>query len=227
MLGHGGQILVGFEEKRSISHADRVVGTGTRSRGSLEPLIEKRPRKLGLYRKALWFPSGLAGRAFMNKTMVGLIEKALIVIFAYPSAAGRIQSLLEEMDKEGISDARQRHGRSEYIYDMPLVMAAADLVVCRSGASTLSELCVLGKPAILVPSPNVTNNHQEKNARVLERAGAAVLIPEAEISADKLLGSVSLLLSRPDTLEAMSTQMKSIGVSDERKIADIVLSLVK
>ena len=86
----------------------------------------------------------------------------------------------------------------------------------------------MGKPAILVPSPNVTNNHQEKNARVLEKAGAAVLIPENEITPDKLLGSVSLLLSRPDTLDAMSAQMRGIGVSDAtERIADIVLDLSK
>ena len=105
-------------------------------------------------------------------------------------------------------------------------MAAADLVVCRSGASTLSELTVLGKPAILVPSPNVTNNHQEKNARVLEKAGGAVLIPESDISSDKLLGSVSLLLSRPDTLASMSEQMKKLGVGNAtERIAEIILEL--
>jgi UDP-N-acetylglucosamine--N-acetylmuramyl-(pentapeptide) pyrophosphoryl-undecaprenol N-acetylglucosamine transferase len=106
-------------------------------------------------------------------------------------------------------------------------MAAADLVICRSGASTLSELAVLGKPAILVPSPNVTNKHQEKNARVLEKAGAAVLVPESGITEDKLLGSVSLLLSHPDTLEAMSEQMRKLGAGDAtERIAGIVLGLV-
>ena len=66
---------------------------------------------------------------------------------------------------------------------MPTAMAAADLVLCRSGASTLAELSALGKPAVLVPSPNVVNNHQEKNARVLERAGAARVIVEREATA--------------------------------------------
>ena len=61
----------------------------------------------------------------------------------------------------------------EYIYDMAVVMRAADLVICRAGASTISELTALGVPALMVPSPNVTNNHQEKNARVLEEHGGA------------------------------------------------------
>ena len=60
----------------------------------------------------------------------------------------------------------------EYIYDMPLVMAAADVVLCRAGASTISELTAIAKPSMLVPSPNVTANHQEKNARVLADQGA-------------------------------------------------------
>ena len=62
----------------------------------------------------------------------------------------------------------------EYIYDMAPVMRAADLVICRAGASTISELTALGTPALMVPSPYVTNNHQEKNARALEEAGGAM-----------------------------------------------------
>ena len=66
----------------------------------------------------------------------------------------------------------------EYIHDMGVVMRSADLVICRAGASTISELTALGVPAIIVPSPNVTHNHQEHNAQVLSHAGGAVLILE-------------------------------------------------
>ena len=166
----------------------------------------------------------------MNKTMVGFIEKALgNPFFGLIHSSGKYgyKQMLADMKEAGIKNAKERGmDVREYIYDMPLVMAAADLVVCRSGASTLSELAVLGKPAILIPSPNVTNNHQEKNARVLEKAGAAVLIPENEITDDKLLGSVSLLIGRPDTLEAMSEQMLKIGISDAtERISEIILEL--
>lgn len=70
----------------------------------------------------------------------------------------------------------------EYIYDMAPVMRAADLVICRAGASTISEITALATPAILVPSPYVTNNHQEKNARILEQHGGAVVLLEADAS---------------------------------------------
>ena len=74
----------------------------------------------------------------------------------------------------------------EYIYDMAAVMRAADLVLCRAGASTISELTALGVPALIVPSPYVTNNHQEKNARVLENAGGAAVLLEKDCSGQAL-----------------------------------------
>ena len=82
----------------------------------------------------------------------------------------------------------------QYIYDMPTVMAAADLVLCRAGASTLSELTATGKPAILVPSPNVTANHQFKNAKVLADRGGALLIEEKDCTGEKLYQAVRGLL---------------------------------
>lgn len=234
LSGTADRILVGFEESRQYyRHQDRVVVTGTPVREGFKNISREQARaKLGLDMDkplvvSIW---GSLGAEFMNKTMVGFIEKALGNPFfnlIHSAGKGGYSAMLADMEREGIKGAAEKGMEvRQYIYDMPLVMAASDLVLCRSGASTLSELAVLGKPAILVPSPNVTNNHQEKNARVLEKAGAAVLIPESEISPDKLLGSVSLLLSRPDTLEAMSEQMRHIGSGDATEhIASIVLEL--
>ena len=115
-----------------------------------------------------------------------------------------------------------------YIYDMPTVMAAADLVLCRAGASTLAELTAMGKPAVLVPSPNVTNNHQEKNARVLESAGGAKVLLESEFTADSLLGLVSELLHHPEQLDEMAANMRAVGVTDATdRITEIVLGLAE
>jgi UDP-N-acetylglucosamine--N-acetylmuramyl-(pentapeptide) pyrophosphoryl-undecaprenol N-acetylglucosamine transferase len=234
LAGTTDRILVGFEEsKQYYKHKERVVVTGTPVRKDFRCADKTAAReKLGLDLDkplvvSVW---GSLGAAFMNKTMVGFIDKALGNPFfglIHSSGKGGYKQMLENMKEAGVINAKARGmDVREYIYDMPLVMAAADLVVCRSGASTLSELTVLGKPAILVPSPNVTNNHQDKNARVLEKAGAAVVIPENEITDDKLLGSVSLLLSHPDTLEAMSEQMKKIGISDAtERIAEIILEI--
>ena len=102
----------------------------------------------------------------------------------------------------------------EYIYDMPEVMAAADLVICRAGASTISELTALAKPAILVPSPNVTNNHQEKNARVLADKGAAVLLLEGECSGRKLYEAAKELLADKDRVAKMQEALRALAVND-------------
>ncbi len=228
------RILVGFEDSRQYyRHPEKVVVTGTPVRGDFRNADKAAAReKLGLApdRPVVVSVWGSLGAAFMNKTMVGFIEKAMgNPFFTLIHSAGKsgYNTMIQDMKREGIENPKLcGMDVREYIYDMPLVMAAADLVVCRSGASTLSELTVLGKPAILVPSPNVTNNHQEKNARVLEKAGGAVLIPESDISSDKLLGSVSLLLSRPDTLASMSEQMKKLGVGNAtERIAEIILEL--
>ncbi len=115
----------------------------------------------------------------------------------------------------------------EYIYDMPAVMAAADLVMCRSGASTLGELAALGKPALLVPSPNVTNHHQEKNARLLESLGAAKLMLEGEFDAEGLYRAAENMLGDREKLGEMSAAMRSSGVPDAtERIADRILGYV-
>lgn len=102
----------------------------------------------------------------------------------------------------------------EYIYNMPTLMAAADLVICRAGASTLNEVAASGAPAIIVPSPNVTDNHQEKNARVFERRGAALVIREAECDGDLLYARAGELLSDPERLSEMRRNLQSMAVLD-------------
>ena len=102
----------------------------------------------------------------------------------------------------------------EYIYNMPELMAAADLMICRAGASTLNEVAASAVPAIIVPSPNVTDNHQEKNARILDRRGAAVVVRESECDGDSLYALARELLSDPDRLGSMRRALQSMAVLD-------------
>jgi UDP-N-acetylglucosamine--N-acetylmuramyl-(pentapeptide) pyrophosphoryl-undecaprenol N-acetylglucosamine transferase len=139
----------------------------------------------------------------------------------YETMVEKLRETAPEYEKNGM-DVR------EYIYDMPRVMAAADLVMCRAGASTLAELTYMGKPVILVPSPNVTNNHQEKNARVIENAGGAQVLLEGEFDAQLLLETVKTLLLDGEHLAHMSEAMKSLAVPDAaERIAGLVLELCK
>lgn len=115
----------------------------------------------------------------------------------------------------------------EYIYDMPEQMAAADLVICRSGASTLSELAALGKASLLIPSPNVTNNQQYKNAKVYADRGAAVLIEDAALTGAALTDAAEKILSDPEKLRRMGRAASALAVRDtERIIWDNLKSLL-
>jgi UDP-N-acetylglucosamine--N-acetylmuramyl-(pentapeptide) pyrophosphoryl-undecaprenol N-acetylglucosamine transferase len=112
----------------------------------------------------------------------------------------------------------------EYDDDMPTSLAAADLVVCRSGSSTSFELLAAGLPAVLVPSPHVTADHQTANARHLERAGAAVVVPDAEFDGTRLVAEVDALLADPRRLSVMAVSAKAAA---RPHAADAIAALVE
>lgn len=115
-----------------------------------------------------------------------------------------------------------------YIYDMGDVLAAADLVVCRAGAITISELTALGVPSIIIPSPYVTANHQEFNARSLEAQGAAVVILEKDLNGDLLYQQMTDLIKNKEQLLKMSRNAKKMGVTNAvEKIYSIIQEIVK
>ena len=102
----------------------------------------------------------------------------------------------------------------EYIYNMPTVMAAADVIISRAGASTCNEIAATGTPCILIPSPNVTNNHQEKNARILANRGAATLVLEGECTPERLLQEIDALLYDSAKSKAMRKALQEMSVPD-------------
>lgn len=106
----------------------------------------------------------------------------------------------------------------EYIYDMPEKMAAADLVISRAGAMTLSELAMMNKPCILIPSPNVTDNHQYKNAVELEKKDAAVVFEEKELDEGVLTGAVSELLADGERLAMMGKNIGGFAVRNTNEL---------
>jgi len=114
----------------------------------------------------------------------------------------------------------------EFIDDMAEAYLWADLVVCRAGATTLSELLVLGKPALYIPFPNAADNHQEKNARAIVEAGAGVMLLDAELSGDKGVRLLSGLIRNPTSLHNMSEQAVKLGRPDAgREIAESIVEL--
>ncbi len=114
----------------------------------------------------------------------------------------------------------------EYINDMDVCMAAADLVICRAGAITLSELAVCGKPSVLIPSPYVAENHQFHNAMTLKNAGACEVIEEKALSGETLIECVEKLINNKTLLEEMSENARKSAVDDSlSRIYKIVMEL--
>ena len=213
-------VMVGFEESRShYDTPEKVVVTGTPVRGDFFRYTRKEAReKLGFADDkplvlSVW---GSLGAEVMNRQMAQCIalECRDGAPFRHIHGAGRdYHAVVEELRDSGVEKFPEIDVR-EYIYDMPLVMAAADLVLCRAGASTIAELTAIARPAVLVPSPNVVADHQTKNARVLANAGGAVLLPEGESSGEKLYSLMTKLLGDSARRETMSRALRDMGVPD-------------
>jgi UDP-N-acetylglucosamine--N-acetylmuramyl-(pentapeptide) pyrophosphoryl-undecaprenol N-acetylglucosamine transferase len=117
---------------------------------------------------------------------------------------------------------------SPFIDDMPQRFADADLIVCRSGASTVAEVAAAGKCALFVPFPGAADDHQLRNAELLAQADAALLIPEGELSAERFVQEVTALLGAPERLEAMSSQARALAHPDAAAhIVEMALAAAK
>lgn len=115
-----------------------------------------------------------------------------------------------------------------YIYNMHELLAACDVEICRAGAMTLSELSVLGKAAVIIPSPYVTNNHQFKNAKVLCDKDAAIMIEEKELDGEKLTQTVKSLVENDEKRKSIENNVRKFAVTDTlERIYEIVTKLVK
>lgn len=229
------KILVAFPDVAGqYKYKDKVVFTGTPIRAGFSPQSKNDARQLlGLDSRPLvvsfW---GSLGAERMNELIADFmaldIESGL---FNHIHATGGSEAVTDAVVRRlqakspGLRIPRWVDIRT-YIYNMPTVMAAADIVLCRAGASTIAELTYMGKPAVIVPSPNVTNNHQEKNALQLSRSGGAVVINEKECSGEILYKTVAKLLGSKEDLAAMSDAMKSAGVKDSaKKIVELIISM--
>ena len=229
------RVLLGFEESRQYyRHPERVTVTGTPVRGEFDRFTRDGARQeLGLKdgEKLVISVWGSLGAEHMNRVMAELIPKLDgSQGFRLIHASGSLYH--ERLTKKLAATSPNCNDKGvevrEYIYDMPRLMAAADLILCRAGASTISELCYLGKPVIMVPSPNVTNNHQEKNARVLEHAGGAKVLLEGEFDADSLLQEIRELLSDGEKLQSMGDAMRTLSVRDAtERITEMILELCR
>lgn len=216
------RIMVGFEACREhYRHPEKVIVTGTPVRQDFFRLTKaEAKRALGVDdgRPLLVSFWGSLGASGMNRLMADFLAlEAAKEPFHHIHGAGKVgyPVLLDLLREKGV-DLKEHPALQvrEYIYDMAVVMRAADLVLCRAGASTISELTALGVPALIVPSPYVTNNHQEKNARVLEAAGGAEVLLEQGCSGQALFQAACGILRDEGRRAEMEQAMSALGIRD-------------
>ena len=233
---HAMRIMVGFEDCRAhYSHPDKVVVTGTPVRGDFFTRTRQEAKAaLGVDdgRPLIVSFWGSLGAGNMNRLMAEFLYlEAEHEPFHHIHGVGSIcwEQMQKDLAARGVDlAAHPALDVREYIYDMAVVMRAADLVICRAGASTLSELTALGVSAILVPSPNVTNHHQEKNAALLGSHGAALVLPEEGLDGKKLFTAAAGILRDEPKRRAMEQEMAKLGVRDAtQRIYETVTSLLR
>lgn len=220
------RIFVNFEVTgKALGAPEKTmhVGSPLRSDFGMIPKSEARA-KLGLpdaCRRYIVSFGGSLGAERVNAAMIELMRDYLT---AYPDiycthacGAGGYAETKKAFDDAGLGKFPNLE-LVEYIYDMPVRMAAADLVISRSGAITLSELAAAKKAAILIPSPNVTDNQQYKNAKVLADADGAVLIEEKDLDAGRICRETAAILENPARLHTLEKNIAAFAVPDANEI---------
>lgn len=170
---------------------------------------------------------GSLGAGCINEVMAEVIKwhygKDLAVNHIHGYGGMGRESFPQAMSDAGIPLENNRLRITEYINDMDVCLAAADLVICRSGASTLAELEAVGRASILIPSPVVAGNHQFHNAMVLGKAGAAVVIEQKDVTAQKMIEIIEDLMKDPDKVGSMAKNAASLHLADtEERILSVI-----
>lgn len=224
-------LAVSFEETvKHLPAKAKVHITGSPIRHEILTADREKARKiLGIDKNqrlvVVFF--GSLGASTLNEVMIDLLReysRKLGFRLIYGTGKRHYKGVLSRL-----GDVLPRNAEVfPYIGDMDLYMAAADVAVCRSGAMTVGELCVLGVPSILIPSPYVADNHQEFNARSLESKGAATVILEKNLSAELLFEKIQQLLTNDEERQRMSNSAFALGKKDGiEKITGLIKVLLK
>ena len=231
-------ILVGFEDaKNKLPNAKNIVLTGTPTKTKKMEWTREQQNtkkiKLGFEpeKPMILVFGGSQGAKAINEALLQIIETEVNQEYQIMWAAGPVQyDVIKSQLKEKGKDIKHISGMKivPYIYDMEEAMNLADIVVARSGAITITEVAKLGKPAIFIPLPNVSQNHQEYNAKVLVDIGAARMIKNQELNGEILNKTIIQMLKHKETLNQMGKIATSIACENvEEKIYQEILKLVK
>jgi UDP-N-acetylglucosamine--N-acetylmuramyl-(pentapeptide) pyrophosphoryl-undecaprenol N-acetylglucosamine transferase len=224
-------VCAGFEEVKNRLSAKRVEVTGNPLRSTFRAADRESARNkwnLDSNRQTILIFGGSAGAKSINEAVAGSIAE-LTSAFNVLWQTGK-SGVPTSADQQTMLHATQAKHLLilEFIEDMANAYAIADLAICRAGAMTLAELAVIGVPAILVPYPFATDDHQSANAKSVAEKGGAVCIKDSELSPTLLTSTVRDILESADKLSQMSDGMKSLARPDAAtRIAEIALTIVE
>lgn len=224
------KVLVGFEDaKVRLPKAKQVIVTGTPTKVKKIKISDARKQellkenKLNNNKPIVLFFGGSQGAKSINNSLLEIISKKQNQNYQILWAAGPAQYEQIKKDlKEKYSieiDSIENVSIVPYIYNMEEIMNIVDLVVCRSGAMTITEIANVGVPAIFIPFPFATENHQEYNAKVLQKVGAAKIILDKNLTANELNSTITNLVRDKKNLQEMSKKANQVAIQNvEEKI---------
>ena len=211
-------LALSFEETiNHIKNKNKCVVTGNPVREEiLNANYAKSRERLGITKPFVLIFGGSLGADKINNTVVDMLDRIVKegkISLLFGTGDRNYESVMQKINERNIQlndDVKV----TAYIDNMADCMAAADLVVARSGAITVSEIAALGKPSILIPSPNVVRNHQEQNAREFENNGAAAVILESELNGEVLYDRMMSMAEDKETLLRMSENLRPLAKTD-------------
>lgn len=218
---------IGVSLPSSLNHFDKKKTTYTGNPRSEEVItvekVEKKKYGLNKNKKLVLFVMGSLGSKTINNMMKEILPKFGKKDYEVLFVTGK--NYYDEYNK--MKNIPKNVKLVPYLNDMLGVMKSTDLIISRAGASTISEITALGLPSILIPSPYVTHNHQEENAKVLENNGASIIIKEKELNDKVLLEKIDLILNDTKRYNEMVRANKKLGISDSAtRIYKIIKKLV-
>lgn len=225
-------MLTNEDAAQRMTCRNKPVVTGLPVRGEILRADRRAARiKLGIPEGKLLVLStgGSLGAKPINDAMLEvLIRHAKDKSCYHIHSAGKNNpEMFDALEKHGFKNCDNVVVR-QYIDNMDECLAAADLVIGRAGASTISELLAMGKPSVLIPSPYVAENHQYHNAMSLVKRGAAIVIEEKELTSDKLLETIDTLVAHPSKLRQMGQAAAAMAKTDAcEEICRVILSLAQ
>jgi len=223
-----GKICVAYEGMERFFPKEKILLTGNPIRRASVDIAGKREKALAAFglepgRKTILLTGGSLGARTLN----GFMLEALPSLANMPGVQVIWQCGTAYHERVKTQSVPENVKVRPFLQRMDLAYAAADLVIARAGAGTISELCTVGKPVVLVPSPNVAEDHQTKNAQALATKGAAVLVADHEVK-DSLLGQALAVLSDENRTRALGEAIKKMALpAADEAIAKEVLKLVE